>query len=129
MQSMLLKCIPQNGGEPVRHVSATVVRSKGIVTKIAGAEVASYDLADMDNTGQLELFGYYPISEMSLSPNALQIDIEFRRSLGSARPLSVECPAFSNGTQEFFSAPAGRLFEAIIFQVGFSESHSGHQTV
>jgi hypothetical protein len=112
------------------------VRSKRIVAKIAGSEVAAYNLADIDDSGQLTLYGNDPIADIILSPDSLQIDIEFRGSLGSGRPLAMKSPAFASCAQEFFAPTAGRLFEemgdvppAIIFQVCFSESHSGHQTV
>ena len=131
-----MKCIHQNGGEPLPHVSPSIVRSKRIVPKIAGAEIASYNLADIDDAGKLPLLGNDPITAVSLSPKAFQIDIEFRGSLRNGRPLAMQSPAFSSGTQELFAPPAGRLFEAmwdippaIIFQVCFSESHSEHQTV
>ncbi len=66
MESVLFECTHQNGGEPTRHISPAVVRSKRIVTKIAGAEVASHYFTDIDDAGQLALFGNNPISEMSL---------------------------------------------------------------
>jgi hypothetical protein len=73
---------------------------------------------------------------MILSPDSLQIDIEFRGSLRSGRPLAMKSFAFSSGSQEVFEPPAGRLFKemgdvpaAIIFQVCSSELRIGHQTV
>ena len=136
MESLIAKCIQQYGGQSMPHVSAAVMRSERIVAEISGAEVASYELADIDDTGQLPPFGNNPITKMSLSPDSLQIDVELRGSLRSRRPWAMQSPAFSRGTQELFAPAAGRLFEemgnvptAIIFQFCFSELSIVPQTV
>ena len=67
MEPLIIKCIHQNGGEPLPHIALSIVRSKRIVAQIAGAEVASHNLADIDDSGQLTPFGNDPIPEMSFS--------------------------------------------------------------
>ncbi len=113
-----------------------MVGCKRIITKIAGAEAAPDNFADIDDAGQFPFFGNDPVAEVSFSAGPFQVCVELRGSLRCRRPLSMESLAFSSGSQEFFAPPAGRLFEemgdvpaAIIFQVCFSESHNGHRTI
>ena len=136
MKSVIIKCIEQNGSKTLRHVSPAMVRCKRIVTKITGAEAAPNNFADIDDTGQFPLFGNDPVAEVSFSAGPFQVCIELCGSARCRRPLSMENPAFSRCTQEFFLPPPGRFFEemgdvpaAIIFQVCFSESHNGRRTI
>jgi hypothetical protein len=61
-----------------------------IVTEVGRTEVTPDNLADVDDAGQFTLFGNNPISEMSHSPGALEIDVEVRASLRRGRPFPME---------------------------------------
>src|SRR5437870_6975974 len=105
MEALNLKGIGQNLCQASRHVALTVVWSKRIVAKIAGAKAASDDFADVNDSSQLAPFRNNPVAPLILNASALEIGIELIRSLWRRCPTAVQFSAPSDGSQKFVTPP------------------------